>query len=237
MSDRHILERVRQARKEIPDAKLHIFSNGDFLTPHYLAELQQSGLNALTLSMHLDKNNIYGQSGIIAAHLAIGKFARKMDFSNDCVKCLVESENMVKWQVNLSNGMDILAHSWIKNSDGFAGLNTRGGVVAEVVPYRKEPRKEMCLNPVWTFSINYKGDMTPCCHIRTDIPDNNRYVLGNINDYDSIFSLYASSAAISWRRAMASLEEKKGPCRTCDQDLVPHETAVVVAGMLTSLRR
>ncbi len=52
LSDRIILQRIREAREHIPRARTMIYTNGDYLKPAYLAELAQAGLDYVHISIH-----------------------------------------------------------------------------------------------------------------------------------------------------------------------------------------
>ena len=60
LADRMILQRIREAREHLPQARLMIYSNGDYLDRAYLADLAASGLNYLHVSIHTRPGDKYG---------------------------------------------------------------------------------------------------------------------------------------------------------------------------------
>jgi chromate transport protein ChrA len=59
LADRIILRRIEQATQRLPKAILHTNTNGDYLTPGYLAELADAGLRSLNIQIYLGNDDRY----------------------------------------------------------------------------------------------------------------------------------------------------------------------------------
>ncbi|MDB5665365.1 MAG: hypothetical protein JWS11_1908 [Cypionkella sp.] len=57
--DRAILDRIAEARRALPKARLMIYTNGDYLTPEYVSDLADAGLNYLHVSIHTQRGDVY----------------------------------------------------------------------------------------------------------------------------------------------------------------------------------
>lgn len=61
LADRAILDRIREARRALPRARLLVYSNGDYLDGAYLDELGEAGLHYLHISVHTRYNGRYSE--------------------------------------------------------------------------------------------------------------------------------------------------------------------------------
>ena len=62
LSDENLIAKLRRIRQVLPKAFLRFNSNGDFLTPKILKELESSGANYLNITLHTTKANSYSDS-------------------------------------------------------------------------------------------------------------------------------------------------------------------------------
>ena len=86
-------------------------------------------------------------------------------------------------------------------------------------------RSSPCIQVFQNMTIDYDGTVMPCCNLRSDDPNQERFKLGKIEDRkDTVFSVYARNAA-EWRRSLAGFGSKDFPCRSCKQ-LVPSDKLI-----------
>ena len=60
-----ILKRLKQAREALPNARLGVFTNSDYLTKDYLDELVNNGMNYLLMSYYFSKDEIFDKENIV----------------------------------------------------------------------------------------------------------------------------------------------------------------------------
>jgi radical SAM protein with 4Fe4S-binding SPASM domain len=75
-------------------------------------------------------------------------------------------------------------------------------------------RNDPCSFVFRNFTMDYDGNVMPCCNLRSDIAEHKPFILGNVTG-SSIFDIYADQKFIDWRRSLAGFSEKAGPCRHC----------------------
>lgn len=203
LADRTVLQRIRQARQAIPRARIMVYSNGDYLNEAYLEELVAAGLDYLHISIHCKPGSSY----------------REVDALNHIAKLERRIRSPIHFQ-QLKPGEFIFARvPHPKMEIEVRAINyhhhgtNRGGLVRRTTPVPK--RSLPCYFPFTHFQVGYRGDVVPCCHLRSDADVHRQYRYGNLRDYGSIYETYASRIATEWRRHLISLEPKDPPCDYC----------------------
>jgi hypothetical protein len=203
LSDKAIVERIRETHAALPKAHIMTYTNGDYLTPSLVDDLATAGLQYMHVSIHMgntDKySDIYALDRISEVTSRIGLPAK--------FKTIRNNEFTVAKVPHKSIDIEIRAINYWKHG------TDRGGLLDGFDP---EPaRTAPCHYPFNHFQVGFEGTVVPCCHIRSDNEQHRPHRYGNVRDYGSIFEMYASRAATQWRRHLISSEEKEGPCRTC----------------------
>lgn len=203
LADPAILDRLHEARVALPKARLMTFTNGDYLDARYLSELADAGLDYMHVSIHTRYNGKY--SDIESLNL-ISRLVRRMDVK-------------VRF-THMKAGHYVAAHIphdrieiEVRAINYFEHGTDRGGLVDVV---QKPPaRTAPCHFPFAHFYIGFSGNITPCCHIRSDSEVHKPYIYGNLDDYASIYQAWAGQAGSAWRRELISPLPKRSPCDTC----------------------
>lgn len=203
LADRAIVERIREAKEALPKARILIYTNGDYLDRDYLDALSQAGLDYMHVSIHTRHDGTY--SDVDALNL-IAKLVRRLGYP-------IRYSQMLSQQLIVARiphpRVDIEVRSINYTQHG----NDRAGVVSIV---KKPPlRKAPCHFPFAHFYVGFNGNITPCCHVRGDLPAMSDYLYGNLGDFGSIFQAWAGHAGASWRRTLISPLEKQAPCASC----------------------
>lgn len=199
LADPVTFDRLTQARQALPQAKLSIYSNGDYLDPEKLDRLADIGLNALTISLY------------------------PRQFSNENVKesaaKLMDRLPPIPFEL-ISDSDDI----WVRYRGEYRGikLNVMGKNFAEMgvdrgglaVRRKQQVRRSACSVVFQHVYIEYTGTVVPCCNLRSDVPEQAGYVLGNIAD-QSLFDIFTSPAYVGWRQSMYGIGAKAEPCTHC----------------------
>lgn len=205
LSDPVILEHIAETRRRVPRAILHLSTNGDYLDRAYLEKLHAAGLNRFYISIHLKPNETYTDS----------KTLRRIEMME---KALMIRPTIVDYKYQESITLtfpfrDMLIE--MRGIDWHRYGTDRGGLVEGNGLAMPKPRKAACYLPLTMFTIQFNGNVTPCCQVIGDVPEHQKYVIGNIKDHETIFDLYASEQLSGWRRHLNSLEPKMTPCDTC----------------------
>ena len=214
LADRIILQRIREAREYLPQARLMIYTNGDYLNPAYLAELTEAGLDYLHISIHTSPGERYGE---VPALNHIAQLVKRMDTAVHFQQ-LKAGEFIVAKMPHEKMEIEIRAiNYWQHGTD-------RGGLIDGIAvrPDRTMP----CHFPFAHFHMGYTGTVVPCCHIRSDSESHRSYRYGNLHDHGSIFEIYAGQVATDWRRHLVSFNPKMDPCRTCSVGFLSQDPKV-----------
>jgi MoaA/NifB/PqqE/SkfB family radical SAM enzyme len=211
LADQIIFECIRQAKKIVPRALLHLNTNGDYLKEDTLYELYDVGLRSLNIQIYLPENIPYTDE------LA--------------TKCMLHrlQKNKLPYKFQFSRAMDWLEYNHIfrdmkirvyARNFRFNGTH-RGGIIREL--HKKNIRKSPCLIPFHDVYIDFNGKVVPCCNIRSDIPEHAELVLGDINyKGTTLFNIFSSRKAAYWRRSLIGYWEKVLPCDRCSfQEIAP----------------
>lgn len=199
-ADRIILERLRQARKRLPNANLYSHTNGDYLTKEYLDEIADAGLNTMKLQCYLGKNEEFSRDIILPK---MDKYAKKLGLG---YKIIADSEQEIAVKLDFDK-IDIVYQAYNFKSVG----NNRGDSLELVA---KTERKEACYMPFTNIYIDYNGKVMPCCNFRSDIAKHECLSLGSVED-SSLAELFTCKKIADFRRSLGYYGDKPVPCNTC----------------------
>ncbi len=229
-ADRAILDRIREARTAMPNARLMIYTNGDYLDPDYIEALAEAGMNYMHISIHMRKDDrysdIYAVNRMLEISVRAGIAARIRTIrSNEYIIAAMPHPRMIaamphpRMIAAMPHPRMIAAMPHPRMEIETRAINfmrngtDRGGLLPDITPEAK--RTAPCFFPFAHFIIGFSGNIVPCCHIRSDRPEHEDYLIGNLAEYGSIFQAFASQRAAGWRRELVSAQEKKKPCDTC----------------------
>ena len=197
----YLYERIKTARAKVPNAQLAIVTNTDYLKPSVLKALREAGLDKIYMSIYLRPSEKWS---LKLAHQYNEKLADKL-------KIRISSRNETSYSLRCSfdcEGLDI--HSACINFDDFG--SDRGSLMEQ---YTEQERTSPCREPFETFVIDYTGKVMPCCNLRSDFPQHQDFIVGDLNvNGASIFDIYVGRLA-GWRRSMIGFGTKEHPCATC----------------------
>ena len=210
MSNIELLKnRVNYIHEKLPNARVKVNTNGDFLNKENL-----DGLNLYKLNI-----NDYDCKG---------RFA--------CVSKLINSgcENIRNELKHLSRQSVVASHKniefveyridWPKH----VKLQDRGGYFEEdELIYKditlqwaknKATRTEICVHTIDNLVIYYNGEVTFCTNIRPDNPNHKDFIIGNINK-NTLEEIYTYSKAREFRDSLLSLcfYNYPLPCKRCSR--------------------
>jgi radical SAM protein with 4Fe4S-binding SPASM domain len=204
LADDRLDDFLLAARQRLPKATLKVITNGDLLTSERLQQWIRFGLDILAVSLYLPE-------GIPWSHGA----ARTMiqDFSDRLhVPCRFRRPFRSGVFANFATSGLRLDARCLDFGPGREGFD-RGGGVAELT----DPafvRRDPCPFVFRTLTLDWNGNVMPCCNLHSDFAPHRDFILGNVAE-QGIFAIFAGPSAAAWRRALANFAEKTGPCRHC----------------------
>lgn len=203
LADRAILDRIREARRALPRARLLVYSDGDYLDGAYLDELGEAGLHYLHISVHTRYNGRYSE---VDALDLIAKLIRRVSRPIR-YKRLVANEFILAQIPHPVMEIEVRAINFQRH-----GIDRAGLVQLE----RKPPTRTAPCHFVFAhFHVGFSGNVVPCCHVRSDSEAHAGLRYGNLDEFGSIFQAWAGSAGAAWRRELITSLPKRSPCDRC----------------------
>lgn len=198
-----LLARMRQARVRLPRSHFSLNTNGDYLTPELLAELESAGLNSLFVS-------IYGPDHGRWDDDYIRKRVRRVAKILGLTGMPTERPNLEHAMAGRVGAVALRIAGRNLWSTGY----DRGGLVPELRVARSSP----CLAPFTEFLVDHRGYALPCCNVYTDRPDHLAYTVGDLNDPSvDIFTVYAGARLRAWRKGLLAFKPGGDLCGGCSR--------------------
>lgn len=197
--DEIIVERIKYARKMLPEAFLFTHTNGDYLTEEYLDKLADAGLNKLKIQCYLNKNEEFNSNYILENK--INNMAKRINKTFDVIQA---DENFVEVVYNY----DKMAVQ--QNAFNFEKVGTNRGSSIEGIEYQE--RLEPCFSPFYRMYVTYEGIVLPCCNVRQEL--NPSFVMGDLTK-NSIFEVFSNENFVKLRKLLEKTGEKIKPCNKC----------------------
>lgn len=201
LSDDVIFTRIAQARRFLPQARLHTNTNGDYLRADTILKLTEAGLNSLNIQCYLNENEPFSLP-LIKDRIASVAARIKLDFD----EILNTAERYeVKFRYN---AMDIRCYAL-----NFKTMGTnRGDSVDKIAPVK---RLAPCFVPFHNLYVDYNGSVMPCCNLRSDNPRHRNFILGNIAG-TSLQKIFTSRKLCDMRKMLSGYGPKIPPCSSCN---------------------
>ena len=199
-SDRSLfLARLTEARGKLPRARLQTFTNGDYITADYIAALRDAGLNRLSIMTYLGPGVEPTEANFTRAmHERVARLG-------------------LPWRQVRSNQIQLLVEGIdaTYNFDNFlkVGTNRGGALQSGCIIDRQSP----CTVSFTDLYIDHNGCMVPCCDIRSDFAPHKDLVVYTLTPETSLFTAYANSPLVEWRRSLARFGAKGFPCNSCSR--------------------
>tara|TARA_B100001250_G_scaffold181214_1_gene155886 strand:- start:956 stop:1825 length:870 start_codon:yes stop_codon:yes gene_type:complete len=207
LSQREIItERISQARSLLPNAKLRTNTNGDYVTKEYIENLRDCGLNELFIQQYLANDEFYDHKKIKS------KMLKKMEFLGLDYSVISDIDNhRIEYDIKISG---IKVHLRARNFSIEGTARTKKVLISNSKYVRTQP----CKQPFNNMYIDYNGSVVVCCNSRSDIPEHENSVMGNIKD-KKLWDIYSSSRYDYWREHLKDNSPKSGICEKCKIDV------------------
>jgi MoaA/NifB/PqqE/SkfB family radical SAM enzyme len=204
LSERRVVERIREVRSAAPDCHIGMNSNGDFLDADYLNELEAAGLNRLWVDLYTPDEDVYDLDVAAKYH---DRFIKRINRSFKVTATIPELSTTIE-----SRKMKITAHARNVAVMKAMDLSDRGGLVQLA---RETVRNSPCYAPYKHLVIDWDGSVVICCQLRSDSPNHQKAVVGRIG-VDGVGLVEGYLRLARWRASLRTYGRKKGPCATCN---------------------
>jgi hypothetical protein len=226
-----IYENLAKARRELPRAILAMVSNGDYLNKERVQKLADAGLNRMMLDLYLPDGK---EEDDAEFEKAFQKFLERTGLTPKQM-----GERYYRLEGS-STEISLMSPVYRKEN-----ISTRGGLL-KIPKAQQYHRTAACLVPIRQVVIDYNGKGMLCCQVRSDAPEHQNAVIGDLMDPEySLFHFYRDLAGA--RKGLLQPGAKKGVCESCDMSDASNEdvalseswhgvlSAIPGAGFLTSL--
>ena len=181
--DKNIFNLISETSSKLPNAKVEIVTNGDVLNKDRLKKIFKSGLTTLLISVYDGPED-----------------AEKFD-----KMCLDEK---------LKPSQYVIRHRYYSEEKDFGlTISNRAGMM-EKAEYKikslKEPLKEKCFYPSYTFFMDYNGDVLMCPH-----DWGKKVILGDLNR-EKLKDIWFSKKFMGIRKMLNKSNRNFKPCNVCD---------------------
>lgn len=201
-----ILDRIFKARKKLPKSKLRTNTNGDYITREYVFELMDSGLNELFIQQYLNNEELYDHKKIKERML------KKLEFLNFDYSVISDIKNhRIEYKLNVP-GMKVHLRARNFSVEGTARTE-------KVSEFNKQYiRTQSCKQPFNNMYIDYNGLVMVCCNTRSDVPEHENGIMGNVLD-QKLWDIYSGPKYNYWREHLKNDSPKSGICEQCKIDV------------------
>ena len=183
MLDKNIFNLIYMARNYLPECNIEMVTNGDPLNLKRLKKLFESGLNKILISAYDGKEE-----------------SQKLE--DLCVSA------------GLGEKQYIVRHRYYSEDQDFGiTLSNRSGLMTDAefkIDALKEPLKNPCYIPSYTFFLDYQGDVLMCPH-----DWGKKVILGDFKK-EKLLDIWFSNKSKSIRKMLNKSNRNMEPCNVCD---------------------
>ncbi|MDR1481572.1 MAG: methyltransferase domain-containing protein [Synergistaceae bacterium] len=200
----HLLSMIVTIKERLPESKLYLSTNGDFLTSDLLERLEAKGLSYLIISLHLNEPQKWD---VTETKRYFDVFLKRLGLEE---KRIILTTKRYFFQAMLK---------YKKLSIKFFSLDylqigtTRASSV-NTVSIGKYIREQSCTRPLTDFYVSYDGSVYPCCDFYHGFMAHENYRIGNVLE-ESIFYLHTNEFMSKFTKNSLKAGQKEWPCTSC----------------------
>ena len=213
LSNDLIYTRIAQTRELLPDAFIRINTNGDYLNSNTAENLYKAGLDHIEVQIYSKEKD--ESFDVDFSTNKIEKLAKLMNLDFDNKEIIVKPEGEISLEIKYKHSLLV---SFIAR-DMKKCLLSRGGYLDNY--FDKNPDKERiepCYASFISLIVDYNGNVMPCCNLRSDIKEHNKFILGNIAQ-NSVYEIFTSKKNIQFKKDFLNYGKKPQECKNCNQYL------------------
>ena len=201
LSERRILERIREVRGVAPGCRIALNTNGDYLDAEYFSMLCASGIDRVMVDLYVRDD---APTTLEFARGIHQKFLERIERPGEVTIEVPELVGRVEAPIEVVTR--------VRNSTtlGQVHVSDRGGLLAIG---DKQARVSPCFLPFKQLVIDWDGSVVPCCQIRSDAGPHKDAVVARVGEGCGLVEAYLRLAA--WRRSLSEYGPKSGPCASC----------------------
>ena len=216
LADRaYLLRRMEECRAMAPTAKVHLYTNGDYLDTDYLAEIYDRGCRNLIYTVYLQEGKPWDDQAAVAA--MIERLKRLGLTSGEWVASRPGCHVAKVAYRDVSFTMRSVNYFTPLREDRALASNRGGSLDINTEYVRISP----CMKPFAEMQIEVDGTLMPCCECRSDYEPHRAYAMGKLKPGDSLVAAWAGKTYVDWRRSLFSFGEKPAPCNNCTVAQLP----------------
>jgi len=202
LSERRILDRVREVRAAAPACRIALNTNGDYLDAEYLVELREAGLDRVMIDLYVPDD---APASVEFARTHHDRFLKRVGRT-----AVIEMETP-ELVGRIEDEMEIVTR--VRNAATIEQVHVsdRGGLLQIG---HAGARSSPCFLPYKQLVIDWDGSIVPCCQIRSDAGAHANAVVGRIGEGVGLVEAYVLLAG--WRGALSAYGPKAGPCASCN---------------------
>jgi len=206
LSEQAIFKYIKRTKKSVPNAMLHLNTNGDFFNKEVLEKLYASGLRSLHIQVYLPDKKYSDIQAYELVSKKIKEYNLPYEFSSSLSMERLEYKLLYK-----NMNIKIYTRNFLLNG------TDRGGLIGSL---KKKKRKSPCLIPFKDIYIDYNGKVVPCCNIRSDVESHFSYILGDLSiNNRNVFNIFSSEVSV--RKQLIGFWDKRKPCNSCSFHNIP----------------
>jgi radical SAM protein with 4Fe4S-binding SPASM domain len=183
MLDKEIYNHISLVKKHLPGARIEMVTNGDALNLGRLIALFEAGLTTILISVY--------------------------DSAEDAARF-----DLLCKEAGLRVEQFVIRHRYLPEEQSFGiTMNNRSGMMGDAIysiPPLKNSLKEACYYPLYTFFMDYLGDVLLCPH-----DWGKKKIIGNMYK-QSFKDIWLSKSVMGCRSMLAAGNRKISPCNQCD---------------------
>jgi len=197
-------ERLNQAKQLLPNALLAANTNCDFLDDNALKKAYESGLRQLNMQIYLQEEELFTPELVAKKLSHLQKRLRGVVFGTPRIR-----HDLIEYPCSYHD-MYIKAYA---RDFRVNGVDRSDLAVSSSLLVRNTP----CTIATNQVIINHKGEMLPCCHIRSDYDKHASFVFATLQKSpSSLFTSYFSNKSLTWKKSLLSFDTTfESPCTNC----------------------
>jgi MoaA/NifB/PqqE/SkfB family radical SAM enzyme len=196
-ADPVIFDRVREARKKLPNATLKTYSNGDYITTELLDRAVEAGLNEIYIMRYPSLPDKHYSPEEVTNILE--SFATKVSLPFR----------------KIEDDVIHLLHPTLKLEVRHFSLSTAHNRAGALKLAETMPRTLPCSLPFVSIVVDHNCKVMPCCHTRSDVQQHAEMIMGDVAK-NTLYEIYTNLHYSLLRYQMRDTGVKSFPCSACN---------------------